>query len=505
MQNLLKRPDCGEQVKCKGEVGVSLSVTITTLTVDASTAAPLLVRMPDSKSTSNGCDAGSSSTSNEGIVVNISPSTAAASTTSDTEAPAPGQEDTRKKMQQMTVNAHANESVVEAKHVFWSTQPVPQLNSDFEKELRDIDTGCPIEVKTVDEISSEPVTLAVDLFEWSDVDVTDDSQLAEAYKLLNQNYVEDGDAMFRFDYSQDFLRWALMPPGWAPSWHVGVRVKKTGKLVAFITAVPATIRVRRDEKRMVEINFLCVHKKLRSKRLAPVLIQEITRRVNKQNLWQAVYTAGAVLPKPVTASRYYHRSLNPKKLIEVGFSRIAPRMTLARTIRLYRLPEQTKNSGIRPMERSDVPSACRLWTAHCKQFDMSVEYSEAEFAHWLLPRERVIYTYVISDPATKEVTDLLSFYSLPSSVIRHPKHSTLNAAYSFCNVAGSVPLVDLMRDGLILANRLDFDVFNALDLAANNCFFDPLHFHIGDGELHYYLYNWKCRPLDRRNNCLVLL
>jgi glycylpeptide N-tetradecanoyltransferase len=31
---------------------------------------------------------------------------------------------------------------------------------------------------------------------------------------------------------------------------------------------------------MVEINFLCVHKKLRSKRLAPMLIKEVTRRVN---------------------------------------------------------------------------------------------------------------------------------------------------------------------------------------------------------------------------------
>jgi len=31
---------------------------------------------------------------------------------------------------------------------------------------------------------------------------------------------------------------------------------------------------------MVEINFLCVHKKLRSKRLAPVLIKEIIRRVS---------------------------------------------------------------------------------------------------------------------------------------------------------------------------------------------------------------------------------
>lgn len=32
--------------------------------------------------------------------------------------------------------------------------------------------------------------------------------------------------------------------------------------------------------KMVEINFLCVHKKLRDKRLAPLLIKEITRRVN---------------------------------------------------------------------------------------------------------------------------------------------------------------------------------------------------------------------------------
>lgn len=54
---------------------------------------------------------------------------------------------------------------------------------------------------------------------------------------------------------------------------------------------------------MVEINFLCVHKKLRSKRMAPVLIREITRRVNLQGIFQAVYTAGVVLPKPVGTCR----------------------------------------------------------------------------------------------------------------------------------------------------------------------------------------------------------
>jgi hypothetical protein len=39
--------------------------------------------------------------------------------------------------------------------------------------------------------------------------------------------------------------------------------------------------------------------------------------VNLTNTWQAVYTAGVVLPRPVGRCRYWHRSLNPKKLIEV--------------------------------------------------------------------------------------------------------------------------------------------------------------------------------------------
>lgn len=172
-----------------------------------------------------------------------------------------------------------------------------------------------------------------------------------------------------------------------------------------------------SQQLMVEINFLCVHKKLRSKRVAPVLIKEITRRVNQENIFQAVYTAGVLLPKPVAVCRlslclnllctstyltfcfsspplsatssspfflssiflsvstpppcthsftifsflsssflppflssffflssslpprYWHRSLNPKKLVEVQFSSLHRNMTLQRMIRLYRLPE----------------------------------------------------------------------------------------------------------------------------------------------------------------------
>lgn len=92
-------------------------------------------------------------------------------------------------------------------------------------------------------------------------------------------------------------------------------------------------------------------------------MQEITRRVNLHDIWQASYTAGVVLPKPVATARYWHRSLNPKKLIEMNFSRLSSRMTMARTIKLYKLPDKPETPGLRPMEEKDVPQVPCLLAA----------------------------------------------------------------------------------------------------------------------------------------------
>lgn len=67
--------------------------------------------------------------------------------------------------------------------------------------------------------------------------------MKELYILLNENYVEDEDNKFRFDYSTDYLRWCLKPPGWVKDWHIGVRVTKSKKLVGFISAIPAHVKV----------------------------------------------------------------------------------------------------------------------------------------------------------------------------------------------------------------------------------------------------------------------
>jgi glycylpeptide N-tetradecanoyltransferase len=108
-----------------------------------------------------------------------------------------------------------------------------------------------------------------------------------------------------------------------------VRASQSKKLLAFISGTPSKIKVNETNVKMAQVNYLCVSKKLRTKRLAPLLIKELTRRINLSGVFQAIFTAGVVVPRPITTATYYHRSVNPKKLIEVGFSSLNKGETMA--------------------------------------------------------------------------------------------------------------------------------------------------------------------------------
>lgn len=109
----------------------------------------------------------------------------------------------------------------------------------------------------------------------------------------------------------------------------------------------------------------------------------------------------------------------------------------------------------------------------------------------MLPQEWVIESYVVEDPDTKEISDFISFYSLPSTVLKHPVHNILNVAYSYYYFNNKNTLYDLTRDALILAKEKGYDVYNALDILNNEPEMKELKFGVGDGNLHYYFYNWR--------------
>jgi glycylpeptide N-tetradecanoyltransferase len=415
--------------------------------------------------------------------------------------------------------AAAEAPEVKPAHAFWDTQPVVKpeevagVRKPHHAPNEPVDfSGTSIQVSTVDQVPVEPLPLA-SVLEWFTFDITDEAQLDVLYHLLHDHYVEDDESMFRFDYSHRFLRWALSPPGYYKDWHVGVRRKDTKEVLAFISGVPCTIRVGTTKMRLCEINFLCVSKKLRDKRLAPILIKEVTRRVHLCDIWHAVYTAGREVPTPFSTTQYFHRALNAEKLVDVKFSHIPPMYEkFEKPMEMYKRGlaiDAGMRVALRPMTEADLPAVKELMTRQLESCAVAPDFDLEELKHWMLtpPADNIVTALVREHPQTKLVSDFVSFYQLSSSVLKNERHNTLRAAYAYYWAATSVDPVRLFNEVLLYAREQGFDVFNALNIMANEKFLAPLKFHVGDGRLRYYLYNWKftCLQVEAKAVGLVMV
>lgn len=311
---------------------------------------------------------------------------------------------------------------------FWDTQPVPKFQEPNLLQTTDggeqsLPEGPILPDKICLASAKDKAEPLVEGFIWADLDLDDEAETKELYDLLYNHYVEDTDGTFRFNYSIGFLSWALKPPGWRKEWHVGVRTKptaegKSGKLVAFISAVPARLGIRDKSLKIVEINFLAIHRKLRAKRLTPVLIKEITRRCYRTNVFQALYTAGTLLPTPISTCRYFHRSLDWRHLYKNKFSALPPRTTEQQQVRKYFLASTTTTKGLRPMKPADVPAVASLLKKYLARFEMRQEFNEKELEHCLISNaaKDVVWSFVVEQEG--KITDFFSYYLLEVCVAR---------------------------------------------------------------------------------------
>jgi glycylpeptide N-tetradecanoyltransferase len=386
---------------------------------------------------------------------------------------------------------------------FWETQPVPKPG-----QVEDSNTSL-ISDEDIKAVRPTPIDL-LDGFEWRTFDISQDSDLRMVHNFIDKYYIdsnpdEDGYS-YKLDYTPEFMRWTMCPPNYSPTLHLGIWSHAADELIGFIAGMPCNLRVYGKQLRVVEINFLCVHPEFRKMKmaLAPMLIQEVTRRVNLLGIWQAIYTGTLMLPHRIATSQYFHRGINVKKLIDIKFMHQHPKLTMKGMLKLYQLPQETKTPGLRPLVKRDVSGTCQLLNKFMSAYHIAMEFTNKEFEHMFLPKENIVYSFVVEDPQTKMITDFISFYCLPSKVTGHQRHTGFKAAYSYYNVAAKTNWNQLMLDAIVLAQKLNFDVFNALDLMENKTFLEQLKFVPGSGRLKYHLFNWNCLPTQPEGLGVVL-
>lgn len=197
---------------------------------------------------------------------------------------------------------------------FWDKQPVIKVS-----EMHNAHPSGPLK-KAEDHNIKKELTKLPKGFVWRDMDLTDETDLNDIYDLLYENYVEDDGGTFRFNYSREFLQWALMPPNFHKDLYFGIMHETKDKkiLIGFISGIVLTSLIEEKEVELTEVNFLCVNKKYRNHNIASVLIREVVRRSNLKGIFQGLFTSGTLLPTPFSQTRYWHRSLQAEKLIQVS-------------------------------------------------------------------------------------------------------------------------------------------------------------------------------------------
>lgn len=372
-------------------------------------------------------------------------------------------------------------------HKFWSEQPVVRTDENRDTFECYIDMKIPVTAPP-----AKPVNLPAG-FTWCDLDPTNPTHLNEIYKFLSLNYVEDSEHRFRFLLSEQLLGWALTVPNFIKDWIFGVRTK-TGALAGFISGVPMNIRLNGKVEPWCSVNFMCVHSHLRKRKMAPVLIFELHRRVRLHNVYKAVFSGADIPSKPFAKAIYKHRPLNLKKLSQVGFYPIAQNRMAAAQKR-FMVPKLV-HGNVRPFRpEEDTDSLLQLLKETGERFKFDVEFTPETIHHFFTPRDNILYTYVV--PGTTGITAMFSFYIMNWSVLNDNRVSEIRAAYVWYTATKVVDMNSLIADLLYKAvNDAKADIANSLTIMGLKDALTANKFESGNKELEYYSYNFAVPNIE---------
>ncbi|QKF93738.1 myristoyl-CoA:protein N-myristoyltransferase [Fadolivirus algeromassiliense] len=385
------------------------------------------------------------------------------------------------------------DSALKWNYKFWNTQPTTKL-----KEIVSLDG--PVNKENNQSSQQEPYKLPDD-FQWVNLNMSNETDRNNLSEFLDKCYVEDKEKMFRLHYSPDFINWMYKDTNHI---GVGITVKKNNLLVATICGKIVKMQVNKNKLDMVEVNFLCVHPKLRNKRLSPILIKELTRQFNLKGFYYATFTDSNYLPTPIYSSQYYHRAINLNTLLDTGFTTLDKNTNLSNVKKTLKLPDTFLINKFVKLDPIHLDQCYDLYNKYMDKYNYHHIFTKNEFSNLFLDN-KFVHCYVVLDD-DDNVLDFISYYIMNSRVIsKNTNHEFIRRGVLFYYTCTHETCYRLVRDILIAARNNNIDVFDALDIMENQYILKELKFEEGTGTVNYYLYNWKIKPLKSQQIATILM
>ena len=364
---------------------------------------------------------------------------------------------------------------------FWDTQPVLKVGvvPSFEGPINEKIT-----------LNDNPTRLPPK-YCWNDLRSENSEELTN---FLNIHYVTYDEIKFRNQYNTSFFEWYLRNPN-----IIAKCVRVNNKIVGTIIAEKCNIIFNSDKLKTASVNFLCVHKMLRYKRLTPVLIKEIARCIGNTDILQGEFATINYLSHPILSTNYYHFPLDYKKLLKFEFCELEDiddnikKFTREEKIELmeekYFLPKTT-SMNITLMTEDDIEDAHDKLNSYLEKYNYHRVYSLEEFKYIFYGNSHVT-TYVIKDE-NGEIEDIVSYYCLTKVC----NMGTIKGANLFMYTSTINTPTSIVKNAQILAKNKGYDLFTLVNIMENNYFTEGNKFIKDLHSLHYYMYNWSSFDLQ---------
>lgn len=204
------------------------------------------------------------------------------------------------------------------------------------------------------------------------------------------------------------------------------------------------------------------------------------------------------MPTPFVTNHYMNRFINSKKLVETKYTNKPQNLNMKQFEKRYQLPEQSGiqiEGQVRKMEKKDITAVLKLYKEQQEKYKMYYKFSQDDVVHFMMPKDNVVWTYVIEDES-KKVTDFFSMHRLSQTCINSEAmalgHTIMHSGCLFYYGLSKNNIKEVTKQCLWLCKEeMECDAFSVMTVMDN----DPvmlqteLGFLPGDGSLHWYFVN----------------
>jgi glycylpeptide N-tetradecanoyltransferase len=338
-------------------------------------------------------------------------------------------------------------------------------------------------------------------YEWISFDPENNDDITTMTTFLNKHYQK-----FDKEYKPMYLRWLLTPPIYnqykrlvnvdKSMWCIGVQ-STTGVLVGLITARPTIYRIDAKYIQTFTIDFLCTHKRLRGKRLSPVLIKEMYKRLSMyQYDLGSWFVTNTHLPfsSTVKTSQILFRPLTLEKLSKTLFAGLSQQQLTQLQYKYENIQPTEDLQLIRFANLEDVPIMMNIYEEYCQKYRLCQTMNREEFEHYFLPNNELIFTYVITN-VQGEIKDFVSLHAFWT------KRGEKNAYVFYVSFINELLLEHFMRNVLFIMKSNGFDMIFANDvMGISDVLSKKLDFKSLDEICNYYVFNYNTQTIEK-NEC----